>query len=273
MRFGQIMHELSEFLKFYINAVNLHSIHSPSVFRILSSLERDQEMPELADLNLWWDSLKGDSTATSGDQYGAGTRISRPTISSAARISSSSDKKALFIARLAKALDSHSILELGTNLGKTSAMISLLNPSSKIHTVEGNELIARKAGSLFKYLKCFNIRQYIMRFEDFLDNYKPTVSGSDLIFLDGDHSYQKTKDYIRILLEHPAHKKAILIDDIHWSSGMTKAWKEICAELEHGISIDFFKCGLILIDPAFAERQHIQYISKKYKFWSWGLFP
>ena len=94
MRFGQIMHELSEFLKFYINAVNLHSIHSPSVFRILSSLERDQEMPELADLNLWWDSLKGDSTATSGDQYGAGTRISRPTISSAARISSSSDKKA-----------------------------------------------------------------------------------------------------------------------------------------------------------------------------------
>jgi len=50
-------------------------------------------------------------------------------------------------------------------------------------------------------------------------------------------------------------KSVVVVDDIHWSVEMEKAWEELCRHpLVYG-SVDLFRCGILFFDPAL-NRQH-----------------
>ncbi|MGC8804157.1 MAG: hypothetical protein ACP5PS_10390, partial [Bacteroidales bacterium] len=40
-------------------------------------------------------------------------------------------------------------------------------------------------------------------------------------------------------------RSCIIIDDIHWSGGMEKAWQEICLHSRSTFCLDFFDFGII----------------------------
>jgi hypothetical protein len=52
------------------------------------------------------------------------------------------------------------------------------------------------------------------------------------------------------------YKSALIIDDIHQSPEMEKAWKEIQQHaLVYG-SIDLYRCGIVFFDPSL-NKQHV----------------
>lgn len=55
-------------------------------------------------------------------------------------------------------------------------------------------------------------------------------------------------------LPHLSSKAIVVLDDIYWSEGITRTWKEIIARPEVSLSIDWYKLGLVLLDPAIEEK-------------------
>ena len=47
-----------------------------------------------------------------------------------------------------------------------------------------------------------------------------------------------------------------MFDDIYWSDGMQKAWKEICANKEVTLSLDLFKFGIVFFKTENKQKEH-----------------
>ena len=47
----------------------------------------------------------------------------------------------------------------------------------------------------------------------------------DLVFIDGNHRYEATLKYFELLKNNLSDKSIVVLDDIHWSSGMRRAWR------------------------------------------------
>ena len=74
--------------------------------------------------------------------------------------------------------------------------------------------------------------------------------------MDANHRYEPTVNYFNSLLRVIHTKSIIIMDDIHYSEEMEKAWKEIKNhELVHA-SIDLFRCGILFFDPSL-NKQHV----------------
>ena len=70
-----------------------------------------------------------------------------------------------------------------------------------------------------------------------------------MVFIDGNHRYEATLKYFELLKNNLSNNAIVVFDDIHWSSGMRRAWREICTQKGIVFSINFFKLGLIIFDP------------------------
>jgi len=54
-----------------------------------------------------------------------------------------------------------------------------------------------------------------------------------------------------------SHSESIFVfDDIHWSEGMEKAWKEICQNPKVRLSLDLFHLGIVFFREEQHEKEH-----------------
>lgn len=93
------------------------------------------------------------------------------------------------------------------------------------------------------------------RFEDFLSSEEIAGKKFDLIYLDGNHTYEATINYFKTLLSHVHDSSVMIFDDIYWSEGMTKAWEEIKAHPAVTVTIDLFKLGLVFFRKENKEKE------------------
>jgi predicted O-methyltransferase YrrM len=125
------------------------------------------------------------------------------------------------------------ILELGTSAGISTVYLSLGNPDAELVTVEGNSDIARTAQENFASEGYSKIRLLNCTFKEALDKLKNTpwlfAESFKTVFIDGDHSYEATMQYIDFIKRNIARPYIIIIHDINWSGGMKRAWKEIAS--------------------------------------------
>jgi hypothetical protein len=84
------------------------------------------------------------------------------------------------------------------------------------------------------------------------------ISKPDLVFMDGNHQEEATKRYFLQLLPHISSTSMIIVDDIHWSHGMEKAWSFIQTHKMVNLTIDFFQFGVAFLDPAFLGKSHFK---------------
>lgn len=243
-----------QFLKYRLKGYSAHGIHSPFVYNLITNVIYNKT-PFYVFEPL--EKIRGEYLLSSNEitveDHGAGSHASllnRRKIKDIARYSLKSKKYAQLLFRLAEERKCESMLELGTSLGLTTLYLSYARPSSKITTIEGSEQIANIAEAAFKKLKHQNIELIKNRFDQALPEIHEKKKKFDLIFIDGHHEEKACLTYFKALLENNTSENTLMvIDDIHWSPGMLKAWQKIITNEKVTLTIDLFEMGLVYFFP------------------------
>jgi predicted O-methyltransferase YrrM len=174
-----------------------------------------------------------------------------------ARHSAVTSRKGELLFRLVKWLDPDGIIELGTSLGISTMYLSLAIPGKTLVTIEGCFDSANIARENFDKHNQKNIRVLTGDFKDKLAEAFSLVPCPGLIFFDGDHRKQATLDYFEQSLQHIRNESVFVIDDIHWSSGMEEAWKEICQHPRTKVCVDLFYFGIVFFREELSKENFI----------------
>jgi predicted O-methyltransferase YrrM len=78
----------------------------------------------------------------------------------------------------------------------------------------------------------------------------------DLVFIAANHTYTHTREYFNIGVSMAHDKTIIVIDDIHHSPEMERAWKDICEDERVTSTIDLYQMGLVFFDPHYWHRNY-----------------
>ena len=148
--------------------------------------------------------------------------------------------------RLCRHFQPGRILEFGTNLGISALYQSFGAPSSRIVSLEGAAPLVEIARRNFAQAKR-KVEVIHTDFDSWLQSPELAEFKPDYVFLDGNHQYQPTIEYVNRFLEHMPPESLLILDDIHWSAGMSKAWEEICKDERITVSIDLYYLGLCFV--------------------------
>jgi len=181
---------------------------------------------------------------------GAGSKkmtSSKRKVSEIAKHSLKREKYAKVLFKLANWLEVNHILEVGTSLGISTAYLGKARKKSKITTLEGCPETQKMAKSNLGQLKCDHVQFVLGNFEETLKE-QLEKSSFDLLFLDGNHTYDATIKYFDWAHKHHSSEMVIVVDDIYWSRDMTKAWNEIKTNFPNALYIDLYEMGVIFLN-------------------------
>jgi predicted O-methyltransferase YrrM len=161
---------------------------------------------------------------------------------------SKSPKQALLLFLLARFMRPSNIIELGTNVGISSAYIAaglMLNGKNcTIATLDASPYRQRLAKEVHCNLAVDNISYVEGLFKDTLGTSLVALGSIDFAFIDGHHQYQPTLDYFEEILKFSAPNAVFVFDDIRWSEGMKKAWSQIQSDDRLGLIVNLCSVGV-----------------------------
>jgi predicted O-methyltransferase YrrM len=227
-----------------------HGIHSPFVFEFVNKVLFDKTYySEYKKFTSVFSALKhsdqklpvtdlGDCSKHFADKF--------RTVQDLLKVSSVSPKYGKLLFRIARHYKPAAIIELGTSIGISSFCLALGNPASKILTIEGNRSLCDFSQVLFENLTIRNVCIVQGNFDEVLADLPAEFSSPQLVFIDGNHQYEPTWHYYAHF-SRSMNEGILIIDDIYWSAGMRRAWKEIVKQNTKYVTIDLFRMGIILI--------------------------
>ena len=167
------------------------------------------------------------------------------------------DRKGLTIVELGLEFRGLTIVELGTSLGVTTAYLAAADSRNKVVTFEGCEAVATIAKENWKRLNISNIECVVGELTiDSLQFAVGSLRGIDVAFIDANHTYASTCEYFNVLADMTHEKSVIVVDDIHYSEEMERAWKEICGDERVTSTIDLYQMGLVFFDKHYWKRNY-----------------
>ena len=198
-----------------------------------------------------------ENTALTLTDYGAGS-LSQPanvrTISQIAHSSLSQKQFSALYARIIRHFSFKHIIELGTSLGINTLYMASV-PDTRVSTFEGDPHLVNRAEVLFESLGT-KINIIAGNIDKTLSPFLQRSPKIDLAFMDANHRYVPTTLYAKELISRMHEQSVLILDDIHHSPEMQKAWNEIQQHrLVYG-SMDLFRCGLLFFNPSL-NKQHV----------------
>ena len=251
-----------KYLSFYWEASHSkgHGVHSPFVFefiqQVLQNKTTDHSFAQWKD---WRANLLHSTEMLSWEEIGGGSRLGSFDKKSVAAIVNQSAKPirtAKLFYKLVQFYQPNSILELGTSLGLSTALFSLARPTATIHTIEGVSSAYLKALTHFQEWQFKNVHSYFGNFDNKLTEVLNVMPAPELVFMDGNHQEEPTLRYFEQLVNHLPEQSIVIVDDIRWSAGMERAWKQIQQHEQVTATIDLFQFGIVLFRPSFHSKLH-----------------
>lgn len=251
---------LKEWFAYFHLKTDEHSLHSPFFYNFyLNIIHKKSFQNDFMQIEKKRESLKQSKQLLQLNDLGAGSKTTtaeQRTIRDIAKNSLSSPEFSQLLYRLIRNYHFTEIVELGTCLGINTGYLALANPQANISTFEGDKnimLIAKETLNDFKNIQYLlgNINQTL---PEFLNQQKNKI---DLVYIDANHTYEATVNYFHQLLPHRHPQSVFVLDDIHWSAGMKKAWEEIKQNEAVTSSIDIFDAGLLFFNPDFKKQHYI----------------
>ncbi|MBN1338014.1 MAG: class I SAM-dependent methyltransferase [Bacteroidales bacterium] len=166
-------------------------------------------------------------------------------ISAIARNSSKTAKYGRLLHRMVKYYKPATILELGTSLGISSIYMASASRESRLITLEGCPNIASIAEANFIKAGMDRIEIVTGKIDDHLETVLHGSERPDFVFFDANHRLEPTLKYFDLCKKHSSENSIFVFDDIHWSSGMEKAWETIVRDERVTLSVDLFWMGVV----------------------------
>ncbi len=251
---------VKKYIQFYFKTKNKHCIHSPFVYDFYINVLKPQNkctIERYKYINTLRKSLYSSDNSKSTEDIGASSKTTDLNKSLEKKIKNISQtrKGGIVLSRLTEFSKAKTIIELGTGGGIGTLYLREGNQDANIYTIEGNDIIAAQAKSLFEVAQAKNIHLIHGIFEDVLPDLLNSVEKVDLVFIDGDHTKDGTLKYFNMLLPYIHEHTVLVFHDIYWSDDMEAAWKEISNHLEVSLSIDVFYFGIALFSKRY-QKEH-----------------
>ncbi len=157
---------------------------------------------------------------------------------------------ATFLFKLIRKLEPSSCVELGSCFGISAAYQSAalhINEKGTLVTLEGSPEIAKIAKETLESLNYHSTPVITGEFNETFNGILRSSSPIDFFFNDGHHDHDAVIKYFNEALPYLSDQAIIIFDDISWSVGMRKAWREIEKDERVNVSIDFQSIGIALI--------------------------
>lgn len=245
--------QVFSYLSYWLNAVDEHSLHSPFFFDFYTRVVKGKSPSHPAAEKLRV-KLLNDKRTIDIDDPGS-KKSGRRNIRDIAQTSLSRSQYSALYSRIISKYECKNVLELGTSLG-INALYLGSDPAVKVTTIEGSKAISEISQLTFDFAKAKNIRLIEEFIDDSLPKLLETARKIDFVFIDANHTYEATVGYFNLLLKAIHHKSVVVIDDIHYSSEMERAWNEIKANPLVHSSADLYRCGILFFDPSL-NKQHV----------------
>ncbi|MCK4881074.1 MAG: class I SAM-dependent methyltransferase [Bacteroidales bacterium] len=163
------------------------------------------------------------------------------------RSSSVSRRFGFLLYRITRWFHPEMIIELGTGVGISTIYLSSGSPETPLHSIEGDRERAALAAQLICRCCPGPVSIHWGKMEEKLEHISTLIPQRFVAFVDGNHHYEPTVTYVRKLMERAGDESVIVMDDIYWSRGMQRAWKEVVSWPEVRVSIDLFHMGILLL--------------------------
>jgi predicted O-methyltransferase YrrM len=208
----------------------LHRALSPGPFPLAQEIERGRA------------SQLADNSPLIVGPVGSGLYDEGKTVADACRASIEPDW-ALILHSLVAEYRPRTILELGTNTGISSAYLAA--EGARVITLEASPNRIRVARQLHQSLGIQSVEYVEGLFTDTLQPTLDRLPPIDLTFIDGHHQFQPTLDYFQAIRAHAAPDCVYIFDDIRWSAGMKRAWRELQKHLDPAVNLHRIGIGFI----------------------------
>lgn len=257
-------------MDYYLRGKSIYHIQSPFFYDMIRTIFDDEQVYyAFGTIYAAYQNILCENIIMPGDEFASQHNQSNQDFADFAKRAMSPIYYCESLFRIVEWIKPHRVLELGSCVGISSLSMAITSANVHVDTVEGNPFLSNYASQLHQKFKIPNVQVYNNLFDDFLAQNKN--SKYDLILLDGDHQYDATRRYIDKLWPLLSDRGVIIMDDIHWSTDMDRAWKTIVNSDQIHASIESFRWGFLFKDTALSPL-HYCYIPYKYKPWSIGLF-
>jgi predicted O-methyltransferase YrrM len=254
-----MLDRLRSYFQYWLKAKGPDKVHSPFVFRLYTErILSDKHYYAFAGIEKQRERLLNTAESITDVDPGAGSRkgTSNRTIQHIAKNSLLSPAQGRILFRLAEHFQPQIMLELGTSLG-ISALYLAKACRGELHTIEGQPSVARIAHSVIKKGGVKNVQLHEGLFDEVLPQLLPKLGKVDLLYLDGNHTFEATLAYFHQILPYLHDASVIIMDDIRWSKGMMNAWEHLCQRDDIHVSIDLQKFGLLFFRPSQVKEHFI----------------
>lgn len=252
--------QLKAYINHWLDAVEEHSLHSPFFFDFYDKVIKGQSEEDFSRIESTREKLLATESSIEVVDLGSGSsskslQSRTRKISDIAATSLTPAYLAQLYVRICQYTEVHNIVELGTSLGLTSLYLSGL-PDCKVYSFEGSHSIANIALTNFEYFEKKNIHLVEGDIANTLPRFlQDNLAKIGFALVDANHRYAPTIQYFEWLMKRFNEKSIMVIDDIHHSPEMEKAWNELKKHyLVYG-SVDLYRCGILFFEPGL-NRQH-----------------
>ncbi|MGI4875814.1 MAG: O-methyltransferase [Janthinobacterium lividum] len=246
------MYQLLAYFRYWLRSGNAHGLHSPFVYGLYTTVIcHNGAYGAYTRIEARRRELLRSPVSISVTDFGAGSQVAgaggqQRQVRDIARHAAKAPRLAQLLFRLVNHFQPATILELGTSLGLTTAYLAAANSRSQVLTFEGCPNTAAVAYATFEALKLQNISLV----EGNLDATLPATLAAlgkplDFVFFDGNHRYEPTLRYFEQCLAQAHEESIFVLDDIHWSAEMERAWEAIKAHPAVTVTVDLFYVGLV----------------------------
>ncbi len=246
---SDVMFRSKAFIHHWMNSRSRYHIHSPLVYHFCTSILPHQKSSvgnRIA--NRRKELMKNNNTITFTD-YGAsgGGKTVQRKLGEMIRSASRKRRSGELLHRICSEYSVSRGLELGTHAGIGTLYQVAGGHFQRFISLDGAEELSQIAQKGFRQWP-IHVECLTGPFEETLYNQLKIQSlAPDYVFLDGNHRYEPSIEYFQYLLPHMADGGIMIWDDINWSKGMQRAWKEIISHPEVTVSIDLFFLGICFI--------------------------
>ena len=247
--------QLRSYITYWLDAVDEHSLHSPFFYDFYTRLVKPKRAGRMASIELLRKKLLKDRRIISEEDYGSRKSGRQRSVSEIARTTLTPGKFSENYHRIISDIKGKTILELGTSLGINTLYLAAAK-ETVVTTFEGSGAIADIASITFEFGAARNIKLIRGNIDTTLPAQLHAIRRIDFALIDANHRHEATVRYFEMLLPRIRETSVVVIDDIHSSKEMQRAWLFAPDHRLVYASADLFRCGILFFDPSL-NKQHV----------------